>query len=142
MSALKPSTMRDIKINASATVMGEALHYGRLEAYGLPFETWDSQSSSWKQTCIDHAAFALERLAPITKAPAPSRAIPAPILGEGEKAVWSRTVGELRDNLIILDDDDDLQACAYCGCAILDLKRTDGYCCDLCEIGDSKGNAS
>jgi len=129
MATNRASTVQDIQVNAAATVLAEALHYCRQQAFGLPPQNWHGASAVWKQTCIEHAAYALERLKPIVERPklAMVKLQSAHALGAGSKDAVGRGVEESAAFLI------EPEACLYCGCVIEEEGR-EPYCSALCSI--------
>jgi len=162
MATNRASTVHDIQVNAAAVVLGEALHYSRQQAYGLPFENWHSASATWKHACIERAAYALETLKPIVKrphlamvkAPAPSLANSGDDRGEGEKPcgpsggetsgtsstpTYTPRVGlgiaVGRGDGETSADSDDEPFCPYCSCTIdPQFMEHMPYCSALCAV--------
>jgi len=134
MATNRASTVHDIQVNAAAVVLGEALHYSRQQAYGLPFENWHSASVTWKQACIERAAYALETLKPIVERPNLAMVkAPSPNIHRGSEDRVVPSGGEIGTI-----SDDDLTACLYCGCAIGADSDSLLFCCGLCSIGWAK----
>ena len=132
--ASRASTVADIQINAAATVLAEALHYCRQQAWGMPSVNWHSLDAVRKQTLIEHAAYFLERLKPIVERPKLAMVkAPSPNVHRGsEELVCSRAGGEISGE----QSDDDEAFCLYCSCSIdPDHAEHTPFCCALCAIG-------
>jgi len=129
MATNRASTVHDIQVNAAATVLGEALHYSRQQAFGLPFENWHSASVTWKQACIERAAYALETLKPIVERPklAMVKLQSAHALGAGSRDAVGRGVEDSAAFLI------EPEACEFCGC-VIEIEGNEPYCSPLCAV--------
>jgi len=133
MATNRASTVADIQINAAATVLAEALHYCRQQAFSLPFENWHSASVTWKQSCIERAAYALETLKPIVERPKLAMVkAPSPNVHRGSEGRVVPSGGDIGT----ISDDEDEAFCLYCSCTIEPGHDEHApYCCVLCAIG-------